>query len=94
MANLRLWSFIRRGNLGWEVDNWRSDHFERRGETRLQSKKAAREGLAEVGVEVVRGMIKNEDGKAKNWTGMLQGMYPILYCTHKSGSCQIGRAHV
>lgn len=50
-----------------------------RGETRWQSKQAAREGLAEVGVGVVRGMMKNEDGKAKNWTGMLQGMYP--YCT-------------
>lgn len=47
-----------------------------RGETRWQSKKAAREGLAEVGVSVVRGMMKNEDGKTKNWTGMLQGMYP------------------
>lgn len=52
----------------------------RGGETRWQSKKTAREGLAEVGVGVVRGMMKNEDGKAKNWTGMLQGMYIfILY---------------
>lgn len=50
-----------------------------RGETRWQSKRAAREGLAEVGVGVVRWMMKNEHGKAKNWTGMLQGMYP--YCT-------------
>lgn len=50
-----------------------------RGETRWPSKKAAREGLAEVGVGVVRGMMKNEDGKAKNWIGMLQGMYPC--CT-------------
>lgn len=48
-------------------------------EMRWQSKKAAKEGLAEVGVGVVRGMMKNEDGKAKNWIGMLQGMYP--YCT-------------
>lgn len=55
-----------------------------RGETRWQSKKAAREGLAEVGVGVVRGMMKTEDGKAKNWIGMLQGMYP--YFVQKSGS--------
>lgn len=50
-----------------------------RGETRWQSKKAAREGLAEVGVGVVRRMMKNKDGRAKNWIGMLQGMYP--FCT-------------
>lgn len=50
-----------------------------RGETRWQSKKAAREGLAEVGVGVVRGMMKTENGKAKNWIGMLQGMYPYLH---------------
>lgn len=48
-------------------------------EMRWQSKKAAKEGLAEVGVGVVRGMMKNEDGKAKNWIGMLQGMNPC--CT-------------
>lgn len=50
-----------------------------KGETRWQSKKAAREGLAEVAVGVVRGMMKTENGKAKNWIGMLQGMYPYLY---------------
>lgn len=48
-------------------------------EIRWQSKKAAKEGLAEVGVGVVRWMMENEDGKARNWIGMLQGMYP--YCT-------------
>lgn len=58
------------------------DRIISRGEMRWHSEKAAREGLAEVGVGVVRDMMKNEDGKANNWTGMLQGMYP--YCTHKS----------
>lgn len=51
----------------------------RGGEMRWQSKKAAKEGLAELGVGVVRGMMKSEDGdgdeEAKNWGGMLQGMY-------------------
>lgn len=50
-----------------------------RGEMRWQSKKAAKEGLAEVGVGVVKGMTKNEDGEAKNWVGMLQGTYVLIF---------------
>lgn len=50
-----------------------------RGEMRWQTKKAAREALAKVGVGAVRGMMKSEDGEAKNWVGMLQGMYGVCY---------------
>lgn len=48
---------------------------------RWRSKKDAKEGLSERGVEVVKGMEVRERGSAgraaqKNWIGMLQGMFP------------------
>lgn len=49
-----------------------------RGEMRWQSKKAAREGLAELGVGIVKGMVKGEDGEGKNWIGMLQGTHTYV----------------
>lgn len=60
-----------------------------RGEMRWQSKKAAREGLAELGVGIVKGMVKSENGKGengkgKNWIGMLQGTYILLDLLSKS----------
>lgn len=55
-----------------------------RGEMRWQSKKAAREGLAELGVGIVKGMVKGENGKGKNWIGMLQGTYIRLDLLPKS----------
>lgn len=55
-----------------------------RGEMRWQSKKAAREGLAELGVGIVKGMVKGKDREGKNWIGMLQGTYVLIFSQNLS----------
>lgn len=65
--------------LSWGGKLVLGDQTISRGTMRWQSKKAVREGLAEIGVEVVKGMVKNEDGETKNWVGMLHGMFLCIF---------------